>query len=128
MHYKLVRKRIVAVNRNLKQRMFLTLSGREMTHVNRTLQAFAARVGISLPTATLHRKVISTEGAAELEDHQVRQLAVHMSHTVAVARRHYQLRKGREQAAETHRVIKALARNRQPWTQEEMSSLRKCML
>ena len=124
-YYKLVRKRIVAVDRNLKRRMFLTLSGREMTNVNRTLQAFAARVGVSLPTATLHRKVISTEGAAELEDHQVRQLAVHMSHTVAVARRHYQLRKGREQAAETHRVIKALARNRQPSTRRKCWSAKK---
>ena len=51
----------------------------------------------------------STRGKL-LDNHEV---AVHMSHTVGVAHRHYQLKRGREQATHTHRMIKTLSSGRQ---------------
>ena len=123
-HYvRLVREHVEAETDELEERLFLTMSGNEYTRVNDALQSFAQSQGIKLPSATIQRKVIPTEAAATLDDAEMRQLASQMSYTVSTARRHYQLKNGREQAAKSLQVIKKLSAQRKPWYDSEYSIL-----
>ena len=71
-YYRLVRKNIDPPDDKLAELMFLTVKGGKFTNVIAHLQVFAAGQKIELPSATLFRKAILTEGAATLDDAQVR--------------------------------------------------------
>ena len=91
-YYCLVQQHIEPETEELNDQIFLTLGGGEFTHANEMIQAIAELQGIDLPTATLHRKVISKEGASSFDNAQVRQLASQMSYSDSTARRYYQMK------------------------------------
>ena len=59
-YYELMRSKMTPQSKELSMRFFLTASGNAFRKVMKTIKMVAKANGISVPTASLHRKVIAT--------------------------------------------------------------------
>ena len=59
-YYELMRSKMTPQSKELSRRFFLTASGNAFRKVMKTIKMVAKANGISVPTASLHRKVIAT--------------------------------------------------------------------
>ena len=74
--------------------------------------------GVRVPTATTVRKAVSTVGAREPNNPQVRLLSKQLSHRVDTHHRHYEQLDTVAGAAQAHRIVQGLSTKSKPraWT------------
>ena len=112
-YYELVRSKVTPKSKELSRRFFLTASGNAFRKVTETIKMVAKANGISVPTASLHKKVIATTAHCddELTEGNIRSLSKHMSHSIATSKKFYQL-PGAEKAVDAYETIKRLSKKR----------------
>lgn len=122
-----VRKTIVANTDELKDNLFLTITGNEFKKICETIQLVASKFDLSTPSPSVHRKVIASEGRKYLDEGGMRSLASHMSHSETTSRKFYQFPSEHE-AYEVHNTIKHLNARRCFSEKEDWSLLKEYSL
>ena len=106
----------------LSSNLFLSHTGSEFRKISENVQKVARRFNIFTPPASLHRKVIATEGRKCLNEQNMRSLTSHMAHSEATSRKFYQFPSETE-ACEAHDTIQNLNQRRNFCENED-----KCLL
>ena len=106
-YLKYIRNTIVPQTNDLKENLFLTYAGNEFKKISESIQSVASKFDIFTPSASVHRKVIASEGRQCLDERGMRTLASHMAHSEATSQKFYQFPSENE-AFEVHNTIKNL--------------------
>ena len=85
-----VRPKIYVENDKLRERAFLTWSGKEYDRQGQSIARLARQLKCRVSNPTLFRKAMGTQGARVLDDVELRRLNTHMNHDPYTARLYYQ--------------------------------------
>jgi len=66
-------------------------TGNEFCKINEAIQHIGEEYGIKIPSARLHRKVITTTAHGSVDDNTMRKLNRHMAYSAATSAMYYQL-------------------------------------
>ena len=119
-YHDLIRSKIVAQSVALSKLFFLTSTGNAFKKVSETIQKVAGAHNISVPTASLHRKVTKTIAHCDEETTEgtMRALNRHTSHSDATSSKFYQLPAAKT-AVNVYNTIKQLSKKRFFTAQED---------
>ena len=95
----------------LKNNLFLTPSGNELTKISELIRYIANTYGFDVPNATLNRKVTATSAREHLSQHEALAVHKHMSHAPETSMRSNQF-PDIQDSLETQRVINKLQRKK----------------
>ena len=111
-YHDLIRSNIPAQNVASSKLLFLTSNGSSFKKISETIQKVAAAYSISVPTASLHRKVTKTTAHCdEITEGKMRALSRHMSHSDATSSKFYQLPAAKT-AVDIYNTIKQLSKKK----------------
>lgn len=85
-----IRKFITPQRDELSKNLFLTHTGNEFRKISEAIEKVAKQFNISVPQASLYRKVVASEGRKCLDEGKMRSLATHMAHSEQTSRKFYQ--------------------------------------
>ena len=107
----LIRVNITPKSRELGKRMFLIHTGNTFRKISESIRKVAQEFSVSVPTATIHRKVMATTAHCDdtFTDGQMRALNYHMSHSAATSSNYYQ-RPAAKKAMDSYSNIQALSK------------------
>ena len=87
--------------------------GKPPSRLSRQLQVYAKSYDISLPTPTMHRKVIGTK-ASSLAQEKQEKVAALMCHSLPTQQRYYRMLEGKEDSKQAYQIMQELLPVPQP--------------
>ena len=116
----LIRVNIPPMSRELGKRMFLIHTGNTFRKITESIRKVAQEFSVSVPTPTIHRKVMATVAHCDdsFTDGQMRALNYHMSHSAATSSNYYQ-RPAAKKALDSYTNIQALSKKHYFTRQED---------